>query len=163
MLKNIAAMLFGAFMSAAVGGAFALLGTQPQQSGDEALINQQWLYNLAAGNNWIYQNTLTAHAGGTQAACLNLPTAAFLIQISTVATSGDSVCLPFAGAGDSAMIANAGANPVSIYAQSGTNLLTATTDTINGTTNTSAYSVTNATNAICFAPKNGTWYCIKGS
>jgi hypothetical protein len=163
MLKTITAMLFGAFMSAAVGGAFALVGIQPLPNGAEALINQQWLYNLAAGNNWTYQNTITAHAGGTQAACLNLPTAAFLTQVSTVASSGDSVCLPFAVAGDSAMIANSGANPLSIYAQAGTNGLTATTDTINGTTNTSAYSVTNATNAICFVPKNGSWYCIKGS
>lgn len=165
MLRAIRDMLVGAIMtaSAAASVAYALVGNPPLPNGQEAAINQTWVLGVAGGQNFSYQSGLTAHAGGTQAACLSLTAGNFLQQVATVATSGDSVCLPYALQGEAMIVANAGASTMDIYAQSGTNGVTGSTDTINASSNSSAYAVSSNNNAICFAPKNGIWNCIKGS
>jgi hypothetical protein len=65
---------------------------------------------------------LTAHAGGTQAAALNLVSA--INNVSTVATAGDSVRLPASAAGMAIEVTNSGAASMQVYG--------AGTDTING-------------------------------
>lgn len=156
-------MFAGALIAALVGLAHASVGTAPLSNGDEALINQQWAYGVAGGVNFTYQSGITAHAGGGQSACQLLASETYLNEVDTVGTSGDSVCLPFALQGTSVLLRNAGGATLDLYAQSGTNGVTASTDTINGTSNSSAYTVSNNTNAICFAAKNGVWSCVKGS
>ena len=164
MLKSLVNFVAGALVAAGISSAFALVGNPPQPNGQEALINQTWVLGLAGGQNFSYQSGITAHAGGTQASCLVLTAGNLLQQVSTVATSADSVCLPYALQGEMMIVANAAAsNTLDIYAQSGTNGATNSTDTINAASNTSAYTLSANNNAICFAPKNGIWNCIKGS
>lgn len=66
-------------------------------------------------------NALTAHAGGTQAAGLQLVSA--INNVTTVATAGDSVLLPAAAAGMEITITNNGAASMQVYGNG--------TDTIN--------------------------------
>lgn len=66
-------------------------------------------------------NTLTAHAGGTQAAGLQLVSA--VNNVTTVATAGDSVLLPAAAAGMIVTVTNNGVASMQVYGNG--------TDTIN--------------------------------
>lgn len=161
MLKTIFNMLIGALVAAAVGSAFAVVGTPPING--FATVDGNWLNGLAGGQNATFQSGIVAHAGGTQAACFNLPVGVYYMQIDTVATTGDSVCLPFAAAGTNVQIRNNGANTVNIFGQSANNPLTGAADTINGTAGSSAYSPTTQQSADCFVAKNGSWSCVKGS
>lgn len=152
----------------AMGAAFALVligaiahaytvGIPPQQYGDEALINQQWLYALSGGQNQTFQSGITAHAGGGQTSAFQLPAGVALVEIDTVATAGDSVALPQCLAGMMLYLRNAGGATLDVYGNATTNPLSATSDTINGTAGSSAYTVSNNTNAIFFCAKNGAW------
>jgi hypothetical protein len=165
MLRTIRDMLVGVIVAAvaAASVAFATIGTPPFSSGTFANIDQSWLYALSGGTNYVYQYGITAHAGGTQAAAFVLPATVNLIEVDTVATTGDSVALPYASQGTYLMLRNAGVGTLDVYANPGTNGLTASTDTINGASNTSAYTIGNNTNAIFFCAKNGVWNAIKGS
>lgn len=166
MLKAMCRSLRDMVLGAALFGAavaVAAVGIAPITGGGPALIDQTWLNGLAGGQNFSYQSGITAHAGGTQAACLVLPAGIYLLEVDTVASSADSVCLPFAVQGMNISIANAGANSMNIFAQAATNGASGSTDTINGASNTSAYSLSANNNAECFAAKNGGWKCVKGS
>jgi hypothetical protein len=160
MVKTIANMLVGAFVAAAVSAALAVTGQAPVP-GFQA-IDGSWLLGVVQGVNWTYQNSITAHAGGGQTACQNLPASIYLIEIGTVASTSDSVCLPFAIQGTNMSIHNAGAQTVNIFGQSANNLLTGSADTINGTAGSSAYSMISQNSAECFAAKNGVWACVQG-
>lgn len=70
------------------------------------------------------EDTLTAHAGGTQAAALALSSTAFYHRISVCATAGDSVILPAATLGKAHYIRNDGAASAQVFG--------AATETING-------------------------------
>lgn len=162
MLKTIRDMLIGACVAAAFGAAVAAVGTPPTNG--PQLVDGTWLNGLAGGQNYTYQSGITAHAGGTQAACLSLTPGISMYQVSTVASGNDSVCLPFAVAGTTLVLANAAAsNTLAIYAQPNNNQLTGVGDTINAASNSSAYSLSAANNVDCFSPKNGIWNCVKGS
>ena len=66
-------------------------------------------------------NNLTAHAGGGQGSCLALTSV--INNISSVATNGDSVCLPSAGAGEIVVVANQVASKyVAVFPASGDNI-----------------------------------------
>lgn len=160
MLKTAANMLLGALIAAAVGGAFAVVGTPPGSG--PGLADGVWLNGLAAGQNQSYQNGITAKASGTQTTCTNLTPGIYLNQVDTVTTTSDSICLPFAIAGTNIQIRNNGAQTVAIFAQSGTNTLTASTDTINNASNSSSYTVIAQNSADCFTAKNGSWSCVQG-
>lgn len=161
MLKTIVNMLAGAAITFAVSVALAVTGLPP--GGGFVMPDTAWLLGLAGGTNFTFQSGITARASGTQATCVNLTPGVYLYEVDTVASTNDSVCVPFAQAGSNINIRNAGAQTMAVFAQPNTNLLTATTDTINGTTNTSAYTVPSNNTVECFAAKNGTWSCVKGS
>lgn len=161
MFRTLSAFVCGALISAAVGTAFALTGQTPVNG--FGAVDGTWLNGLAGGTNYTYQYGITAHAGGGQSGALVLPALMNMIEVDTVATTGDSVALPYAIQGTNFYLRNAGGATLDIYANPGTNLATGSTDTINGSSNSSAYAVSNNTNAVCFAAKNGVWSCIKGS
>lgn len=161
MLKTIANMLVGAFMAAAVGAACAAVGFAPVPGFQTP--DGTWLLGLSGGTNYTYQSGIVAHAGGTQAACLVLPAGIAMVSVDMVASSGDSVCLPFAVAGTNMQIANNSATTLNIFGQAANNPLTAAADTINNTVGSSAYSPTTQQNVECVAAKNGAWRCMKGS
>lgn len=135
------------------------LGIRPDRG--FALADGQWLRGLSDGNNDSAKNAITAHSGGTQAAGFALPVGFSFIQVDTVAADGDSVLMPFAQLGERKMIFNNGAHTLDIYASPNTNPLTASTDVINKSTNTTAYTLTTGQAAIFFCAKNGIWAAVK--
>lgn len=160
MLKTIRDMIIGALVVAAVSAAHAVSGIAPipgYQTPDGT-----WLLGIVGGQNFTYQSGITAHAGGTQAACLNITPGIYLNQVDTVASGNDSVCLPFAVAGANLNIRNNGAQTLAIYAQVNNNLLTAAADTINNASNTSSYTIIAQNSVECFAAKSGSWSCVQG-
>lgn len=159
MFKTMLNMFAGALVAASVSFALAVTGQPPVQGFQTP--DGTWLLGLASGQNYTYQFGITAHAGGTQAACLILPAGIAFLSVDTVASSGDSVCLPFAVAGSDIQIANNSATTLNIYGQAGNNLLTAAADTINATAGSTAYQPTTQQNTECFAAKNGAWRCMK--
>jgi hypothetical protein len=162
MLKTIFNMLAGALIAAFVSAALAVTG-QPPVNGFQTP-DGTWLLGLANGQNFSYQSGITAHAGGGQSACLSLTPGIYLYSVDTVASGNDSVCIPFAQAGMNFQVRNgAASNSMNIFAQSGTNLATATTDQINGSSNSSSYAVAAGSSAECFAAKNGQWSCVHGN
>ena len=162
MLKTTLNFLAGALVAAAVGAVFAATGTPPGTG--PQLIDGAWLNGLAGGQNYTFQAGITAHSGGTQAACLNLTPGTWMYEVDTVGAAGDSICLPFAVAGNTLVISNAATtNSMNIFAQPGTNALTGTTDTINNVANATAYALTAANNVDCFVAKNGLWKCARGN
>jgi hypothetical protein len=165
MLKTITNFIAGALVASAVATAFAVTGNVPQL-GFQA-VDGTWLLGLAGGQNWAYQSGITAHAGGTQAACLSLTPGIYLYEVDTVASANDSVCLPFAQQGVNFSIRNgATTNALAIYGQTNNNLLTAAADTINGTAGSTEYpsgGLTAGSSVECFAAKNGIWSCVHGN
>ena len=144
--------------------AHAVIGISPTPNGDFGMIHQQWLYNLAGGNNFLYASGITAHAGGGQTLATPLPPAANLIEVDTVASSSDSVLLPYALAGDAFIVRNAGTSAMNIFANPGVNLAAGTTaggDQINGAANTTAFAISSNQSAMIFSAKNGVWSALR--
>jgi hypothetical protein len=165
MLKTILNMLAGALIVAGVSAAFAVTGQVPING--FAAIDGTWLLGLAGGQNFSYQYGITAHAGGGQTSCVSLTPGIYLYEVDTVATGGDSVCLPFAQQGANLSIRNgAASNALGIYGQANNNLLTAAADTINGTAGSTEYpsgGLSAGASVECFAAKNGVWSCVHGN
>lgn len=128
------------------------VGTAPPVNSRQALQDGIWLRGLANGYNRSYVNGLTAHAGGTKAAALQIPAAVSLIEFGTVATNGDSALLPQAKAGTEIKVSNAGAASLSLYGKG--------TDTINGAATANAFSVASNGSATFFCAKDGEWKAI---
>lgn len=63
--------------------------------------------------NELASDTITAHAGGTQAAAFQLT--AQTNRVTVVATAGDSVKLPASAAGLEIVVINHGANPMQVF------------------------------------------------
>ncbi len=163
MIKTLLNMLAGAIVFA-MGAALAITGTPPLPNINFALQDGQWLLGLAGGVNELYAANITAHAGGGQASCFALVPGTQLYEVDTVATSGDSICLPFAVPGMDIQIRNAAsANSMNVFGQTNSNALTGTADTINGTAGSSAYAVPSNNSVACFVAKAGVWSCVKGS
>lgn len=165
MLRTMRDMMLGAiicFTAIFAATSYAVIGVPPPTSGS-SLIDGTWLNGLASGQNFTVQSGITAHAGGTQAACLQLSTGIYLYQVDTVASGNDSVCLPFAVAGTNLSLRNNGAQTLAIFPQIGVNALTAVVDQINNTTNTTLYAITAQQSVECFVAKNGSWSCSRGS
>jgi hypothetical protein len=125
-----------------------------------ALVDGNWLNGLARGANQAFQNGLTAHAGGGQSAALALGTTATLFEVDTVASTNDSVALPFCVAPLAVTVVNNGANTLALYASSSTNGATATTDKINGAANTTPYAIAANAWATFACVKNGVWQTV---
>jgi hypothetical protein len=118
------------------------------------LIDGTFDKGVASGNNATFQ-TLTAHAGGTQAAAAQISANANLVYVGTVASDQDSVVLNFAIAGRWLMLANPSAHTLYVYGQVAGNKANANAvDTINGTAGSTAYQMTTGKNAIFFCAAN---------
>jgi hypothetical protein len=160
MFKTICNMLAGALIVAGISAAFAVTGVAPHDGFQE--IDGLWLKGLAGGQNYTYQSGITAHAGGTQAACLSITPNIYLYEVDTVATTGDSICLPFAIQGTNFSLRNAGAQTLDIYGQAANNLATGAADTINSVAGSTPYTVVTNNSMECFAAKTGSWSCVQG-
>lgn len=165
MVRTIRDMVIGAIVVAGIGAAAAVVGTPPGTG--PALVDGSWLNGVIGGSNFSYQYGITAHAGGTQAACFVLPTNTYLLEVDTVGTAADSVCLPFAQQGMNLSLRNAAAsNALDMYGQSANNPLTGSADTINGTAGSTVYpsgGLAAGSSVECFAVKNGVWSCVHGN
>ncbi len=96
-----------------------------------------------------YSNGLTAHAGGTQAAALALPS--MINNVSTVTTAADSVKLPVSAAGLNIVVINsAAANAMQVYG--------AGTDTINGVATATGVSQSAGTVVVYSCTAAGEWF-----
>lgn len=153
MLKTILNMLVGAFMVAAVGTAFAVIGTPPIAG--PGLIDGIWLNALAAGQNETYQAGITA-AGTTQATATQLPAGLALIEIDTVPASS-GVNLPPAFAGTEIQVFNSTGTTIKFYPTVANNPITAAQDTINGATFLQVTGVGGGTVSAFMCAKNGVW------
>lgn len=139
----------------------AQIGIPPTAQSGPALQDGTWLNGLAGGGNRNFISGITAHAGGTQAAGFQLPSNVALISVDTVASTSDSVLLPFCIAGQVIDLSNTGAQTLNVYANPNTNRATATTDTINAVANATAYTLTTTQVGRFFCPKNGAWKASK--
>ena len=137
----------------------ALVGVPPGTGFQ--LVDGSWLAGIVNGQNFNAQNGITAKAGGTQALATLLTPGAFLYEVDTVATTGDSVALPECVQGTAFMLRNAGAGTLDVYGNPTTNQLTNALDTINGTAGTSAFTIATQVNTIFFCAKNGAWSALQ--
>lgn len=96
-----------------------------------------------------YSNALTAHAGGTQAAALLLPSA--INNVTTVASAADSVKLPASAAGLNIIVVNSAAtNAMQVYGSG--------TDTINGVATATGVSQAAGTVVTYVCTAAGSWF-----
>jgi hypothetical protein len=100
------------------------------------------------------ETSLTAHAGGTQAAALALDTTKAVSVVTTVGTAADSVKLAAAtGSGRTKVVSNqAAANSMQLYA--------ASTETINGVASATGVAVAAGKSALCVDYAAGKWLAI---
>lgn len=96
----------------------------------------------------IYQDTITAFAGGGQASATLL--AAENNRITTVATIGDSVKLPASAAGMSIVVVNHGANAMQVYGSG--------TDTVDDVATATGVAQMNGSVALYYCVTAGAWY-----
>jgi hypothetical protein len=106
---------------------------------------------LATGNGWSAAS-LTAHAGGGQAAATPLVSAINLIAVC--ATAGDSVILPPAMGGQMMWIANGGAASAQIFTALGLG------GTINGVAGTTGIALAAGKNMTLMSPILGAWFSV---
>lgn len=152
MLKTILNMVVGAFVTAAVGAAFAVTGQVPVNG--FAVPDGTWLLGLSGGTNYTYQSGITG-AGTTQATATQLPAGIFLLEVDTTAAS-TGVNLPPCIPGTQAVLYNNGANPLIVYPAVANNPITAAQDTINNGTTLSGNLASHVSIAFACA-KAGVW------
>lgn len=124
------------------------------------LVDSARINGIEQGENSSYKSTLTANSGGGQANATQIPPAAQMVRVSTVAVAADSVKLPFAIAGAMKLVVNDTLNAMDVFAKNGTNRLTGTTDTINALANGVALSIAAGGRAMFFCPKDGKWFAV---
>lgn len=97
------------------------------------------------------ENAITAHAGGTQAACFALSSTATFHRVATVGSSADSVCLPAAVAGAVHCIRNdsTSGNDIQVFGTS--------PDTINGVATATGINMSKNVGACFVSTANATW------
>lgn len=105
---------------------------------------------LTSGNGWSAAS-ITAHAGGTQAAATPVLTACTLIAVC--ATTADSVALPPAMGGQVMWVTNGGAASAQIFAAPGA-------DTINGVANATGIALAAGKSITFISPLAGAWFGI---
>jgi hypothetical protein len=104
---------------------------------------------LATGNGWSGAS-LTAHAGGGQAAATPLVSALNLIAVC--ATAGDSVILPPAMGGQTMWVSNGTAAASQVFATG--------TDTINGVAGSTGISLAAGKSTVLMSPIQGAWFSV---
>lgn len=105
---------------------------------------------LATGNGWS-SASVTAHAGGTQAAATPITSAITLVAVC--ATAGDSVVLPPATGGQLLYIINAGAASCQIFATPGPG-------TINGIANGTGIALAAGKSITLISPIAAAWFGV---
>lgn len=105
---------------------------------------------LASGNGWSAAS-ITAHAGGTQAA--GTPIRSAMTLVAVCATAGDSCQLPPATGGQVLWITNQGAASCTVYCPPGT-------DQINGAANGTGFAIAATKTATIFSPIAGSWFTV---
>lgn len=106
---------------------------------------------LATGNGWSAAS-ITAHAGGGQAAATPITSAITLIAVC--ATAGDSVILPPAMGGQSLAVINAGAASSQIFTAAGLG------GTINGIAGTTGIALAAGKSITLMSPIQGAWFGV---
>lgn len=159
MFRTIRDMIVGAIVAAAFSSAFALVGTPPGTGFQ--LVDGVWLTGLAGGANQIYAAGLSAPNAASQSTATPIPATTSLIEVDSSVSTG-SLVLPAAVAGSQITVINNTANGLDVYANTRLNQLTGALDTINTSTNTTAFTgITGnggATPVIIFScAKNGLW------
>lgn len=143
-----------------------MIGRAPKPRGGYGLPDQDWLNGLAGGNNRYTQPTAVAFAGGGQASATQIGTPnangieAELVELSAVATAGDSYMLPQAIAGKVVIVANDTANSADMFAVPTINKATGALDTINALTNVTALAIAGGARVLFFCPTDGKWFAI---
>ena len=100
------------------------------------------------------EDTLTAHAGGTQAAALALSSTAFYHRISVCATAADSVILPAATVGRMHYVRNDGAASAQVFA--------ALTETINAVASATGVPLGSGSGVFFVCTTAGKWTTAAG-
>jgi len=122
------------------------------------LIDGDFVNGLANGQNDGFSNGVIAHAGGGQAACTQLASVA-LISVDTVASGGDSVCLPIASAGTRMWVSNNTATSMNVFASATPNPGNAAAlDKIGTNSNVTATAVGGNSGTWFISAKTGQWY-----
>lgn len=104
-------------------------------------------------NYTLVENSLTAHAGGTQAAALALSPTSFVHKVDTVASGNDSVRLPVSVAGQiHTVINNATTNSMQVFG--------AGTDTINNVATATGVALAAGAAAQFYCPVAGLWFAL---
>lgn len=106
---------------------------------------------LATGNGWS-ASSITAHAGGGQAAAT--PIAAGITLIAVCATAGDSVILPPAVGGQLLWVINAGGAAAQIYTAIGGG------GTINGIAGTTGIALAAGKAMTLISPIGAAWFGV---
>jgi hypothetical protein len=106
---------------------------------------------MASGNGWSAA-TITARAGGGQAAATPIRSALTLIAVC--ATAADSVQLPPAVGGQFLLVSNGGAASSQLFAFPGL------TDTINGVANGTGIALAAGKSILLFSPLAGAWFGV---
>lgn len=106
---------------------------------------------LASGNGWSAAS-ITAHAGGTQAAATQIASAVTLIAVC--ATAGDSVILPPAMGGQVMWLINAGAASAQVFTAIGLG------GTINGVAGTTGIALAAGKAMTLISPIQGAWFGV---
>lgn len=103
------------------------------------------------------ENTITAHAGGTQAAAFALSATASFHNVTVVGTAADSVKLPLAtGSGNVHWVKNsAAANSLQLYGSG--------TDTIDGVATATGVAIAAGKARILIDNAAGTWQSLLGA
>lgn len=157
MFKTNAKLLIGAaIIFAGIGAAAAKIGTAPNQYDGYIPIEGKWVYGVAAGQNFIYQNGLTA-VGTNQATALQLGVGYYLMEVDTAGSGGATgVALPACIAGTQIVLVDNTAYTIDVYPQINNNtaLSPAAQDTINNSTST---TITTYTNKVFTCGKTGVW------
>ena len=157
MIKTVRDMLIGGalcFVAALSFSAYAVVGTPPIPATGPGLVDGTWLNGLASGQNFLFQNGLTA-VGTNQATALQLVPGSRFYEIDTSGSGGGTgIALPPCVAGAEVSIVNNTAYTIDIYPAIANNALTAAQDTIQNTTSTSQTTYTKKT-YVC--AKNGVW------
>ena len=140
------------------------IGVVPTSGGGPALLDQTYVLGVAQDRNNTYQNGVTAHAGGTQAAAYQIVPGAALFEVDTAGAGGtDSIKLYAAVPGHQISIFNNTAYTIDIYAYDGYSNGVSAGDKINNSSNATAYALTTYQSATFFCAKAGIWAGVKSA
>lgn len=141
-------------------------GQAPRRGSGKGLQDAQWLRSVANGNNRGVASLVAFPTGG-QAGGTEIPAGAELVEIRTVGTAGDSLKLPFANASETGgwkkTVVNSTANSANVFAQPSVNKATGSLDTINGSSNVTAYAVAAGKSVTFFCPRDGVIFAQLGA